>query len=143
MNPVAFIGENNGLVYKSHHSLELVSIDEDLLPDSHTPVAIGNDVLIAFEGLSRVSTDRKNRVWSASLDLADGHVALIASEHRLIAFDQAGNVFLADCQKGTILGQSKLSEQKLRTLSHPAVVGTKLWIRVGRELRCYEMSPQD
>jgi outer membrane protein assembly factor BamB len=140
---VAFIGENNGLAFRSNDSDELVPIDEDLLPDSHTPVGLGSDVLIAFEGLHRVSTEGKNRVWSASPELAEGYVALIASDERLIAFDQAGKIVLADCQTGKILDQAKLAEEKLRTLSHPAIVGTTLWIRAGRELRSYEMSSRD
>ena len=137
---VAFIGENNGVLYKPTKSDRLKVVDDILLPDSHTPVAVGNDLLIAFDGIHRVRLPDGKRIWSSPTSIAEGYASLIASPERAMVIDQQGEVFLVDLETGALLDQASLSLQETRVLSHPAIAEGRMWVRVGKEIRCYSMS---
>ena len=54
-----FSGENNGVLWfqdlPAQRAAQATAVDERLIPDTHTPVAVGDQLLVAYDGLHSLS----------------------------------------------------------------------------------------
>lgn len=133
---VVFVGENNGLMGLRDGRLR--ELDDELIPDAHTPVPIDDHVIVAHDGLHRIDSVTGEKVWSTADDWVTGYASVIASPDRALVVTEDAVAGLFDVGDGRELGRVSLSEQSTRLLSHPAISGGRLYIVVGREMRCYE-----
>ncbi|MEM9828676.1 MAG: PQQ-binding-like beta-propeller repeat protein, partial [Planctomycetota bacterium] len=136
---VVFCGENNGLLIRDHGKTELRTLDDTLLADSHTPVAIGNDLLVAYEGLHRIDLTSGKRLWSVAENRITKYASVIASDTIAWVFTEDAEWLSVDAGRGTLLDRRMLSENSIRTLTHPAVAGDRIIVRVGDEIRCWKL----
>lgn len=100
-------------------------------PNSHTPVAVKNRLIVAGRRLE--CYDLANGLqpcWTIHDRDLKGYVSLLASPERLLACTQNGTLVLIDLKSGDILDRLKLTDQSVRILAHPALVGRHLYVRV-------------
>lgn len=132
---VIFLGENNGLLVRRGDGLQ--TLDDALIADTHTPVVIDGDVIVAHDGVHRIDGKNGSRKWSVAGDVVTGYASIICDRnHTLVTTDRA-ECLLLDNVDGTIKHRANLTDQAMRTLSHPAIVGERFYVVVGNELRCY------
>jgi outer membrane protein assembly factor BamB len=141
--------ENNGTRLYHFHAdgrLELQPDMEnpDLKPDSHTPVVSGGRIYGICGQLQEL--DPQNELKTTAIitdDAFSGYGCLIASEQRLLALSENGELLLLTTEERPprILSRLKLSESRTQILSHPAVVEFSLYLRIGNQLGKLSLKP--
>lgn len=143
---LVYASENNGIqafAFEPDGSISGQPVLNDfLIPDSHTPVFTGRHLLVAYEGLHSLDLTKDLREsWSVADDVITDYSSIIASESRAIVTTAGGVVLLVefDDSSGKVIDQMKVSDGKPALLSHPAVHDDRFLIRVGKEIRCYQL----
>ena len=117
-------------------------MNDTFLPDSHTPVAVGNLLLVAYEGIHGLDlSDRLSTNWSVGERWVNGYASIIATDDTALVTTDKGDLILIgfDQKSARVLDRVALGDGKISVLSHPAIAGKRLLIRVGREIRCYRL----
>lgn len=119
-----------------------LATNDDLAPDSHTPLVIGNRVFGVWGGL--YCLDLKNRLkplWLSNDFAFKSYASLIASEERVLAISQEGELLLFDANADRFKLLSRLSvfKEEKGVYSHPALLGTRLYLRGNAALICLEL----
>ena len=118
-----------------------------LEPDMSTPVAVGRRLFCVWNRLYCLDADSGLKpAWigedRAFLDFAP----IIASERRLLTFGRGCELLLIDAQADKFELVSRLqvfddpSVQNAEPFCHPALVGTRLYLRGERSLACVELA---
>jgi outer membrane protein assembly factor BamB len=119
-----------------------LAVNPDLAPDCHTPVVVGDRVFGVWSGLYclDLKSDLKTR-WHAEHDAFAGYASLIASEDRLLATSIDGRLLLVDALADPlrIAGECRIFEDDHGVYSHPAVVGSRLYLRGSAEIVCIDL----
>lgn len=139
--------ENNGTrLFRFRPGGEIVSEPaaqcEDLHPDTQSSVIIGNRLFGVSGELFCLDLDQKLKLLWRSDDAAfTGHVSLIASDNRLLACSESGEILLIDPTADRLQVVSRFTpfRDDSGLLSHPAVVGTRLYLRGTREIICLSL----
>lgn len=143
--------ENNGSRLYAFHAdgtidPEPVGVFKRLAPDTHTPVILGDRVygihnglycLKLSEGLVPAWRHRERAlVKFGSLIGAAGSKRLLATtfDCQLILLEDRG-------ESVAELGRLVLRDDGTEMLSHPALVGTRLYVRLGATLACLDLAP--
>ena len=115
---------------------EPISTNQDLMPDSHTPVRSGGRVFGIWNELYALDGETLQTVFSSSDDAFGGYGSLIASDSRLLCLSSFGELLLisTDTAQPQILSRLQLAESSTELLAHPAITGKALYARVGRQL---------
>jgi hypothetical protein len=86
-------------------------------------------------------------IWIGRDNAFCDYSPLIASEDRLLAVGRGGEIILVDVKADEFRIVSRLKlfndpeSQRSEILSHPALVGTRLYFRGAKELVCTELAP--
>lgn len=139
--------ENNGArlyAFQIDGSLAAEPLAEypELCPDAHSPVVVGHRVYGVAGGLHCLDlTRRLEPVWTADDDAFQGYAALIASGARLLCLTDRAKLMLIDAAADEYreLGRWQLGGERAETLSHPALMNRRLFVRIGTELTCLEL----
>ena len=138
--------ENNGSrLYKFDEAGKIVAephaVFEDLAPDTHTPVIVGDFICgvcnslycLKKSDLSLVSNLESDDLLVYSSIISDG------KDRALIMTLEGYMILLSVDEKGAqVIGKLKFSDEE--TMCHPAWVNGKLVIRVGQKLLCMDLS---
>ena len=145
-NRIFVTSENNGSrIYQFGTDRRINSVAQarsDLLaPDTHTPV-LTKDFVCGIHG-SLFCLDKKDlKIIHEVEDDAFLEYAALVSDGKdcLLVFSQTGEVLLVKAlrEKCQILDRLQLPIQGT-TLAHPALVGDRLFVRLGRELACLKL----
>lgn len=143
--------ENNGTrLYEFDKAQKIVpeprAQNDDLAPDTHTPVLVGDRLYGVWDELYCLDVNDKLRKISTFRDPVCKHyAALIASPERLLMMTQSGELLLFDISvpEMKLLDRRKLVQEEVDVYAHPAIVGKHLLVRIDRELRCYELPFQE
>jgi outer membrane protein assembly factor BamB len=113
----------------------------DLTHDTHTPVVVGGRLLAVSRGLHCLDATTLQLIWKADDPAFQEYAALIASSDHVLALSEQGVLLLLDplADKLRILSRSKLTSERISVLSHPALVGSHLYARVGKRLVCLSL----
>jgi outer membrane protein assembly factor BamB len=139
--------ENNGTrVYHFNadgilHS-EPDMINEDLTPDSHTPIVSNGRVYGIWSELYGLDPELNLKTVSTLSDEAFvNYGCLMATDSRLLALTDEGELLLMATNRALpeILARLKLSQERTQTLSHPALAGDSLYVRIGRTLAALKL----
>ena len=145
--------ENNGTrLYefdpKGHLNSKPIAENQDLAPDSITPVVWKDRLFCAAYG-ELFCLDLKNNlktIWKISDDMFYEHTNLIAGNDRILLWTTEGDLLLIDAlsPKYRVISHLKplsnpTTKKTLETMSHPAIVGSSLYLRSARELVCFEL----
>lgn len=112
-------------------------INEDLKPDSHTPVVSNGRVYGIWHELLCLDPANGLKTVSTFADDAFGdYGALVANDKRLLALSTEGELLLFSTETPEIrlLSRLKLKDDRTQVLSHPALAGDSLYVRLGRKL---------
>lgn len=114
----------------------------DLAPDCHSPVISGGRIFGIWNELYALDAKSLQTIWSSNDDAFAGYAALIASSDRLLCLTEEGEVLLISTDQATpkILSRHQLTPHTTRFLSHPAIVGQSLFIRVDRSLKKFDLA---
>ncbi len=128
-------------------SMKPIAMANEIVPDSHTPVAIHDQLLVAFEGIRSLSltdsvTDYLTENWNVDDPSLYQYASIIATQDRALVTCENGNILLIQFTKtdAEIVGRWDFKVNRL--LSHPAIVGETLFVRSGRKLRCMDLQAQ-
>lgn len=122
-----------------------IASNDDLAPDTHTPVVVGDRVFGIWLGLVCLDLkDQLKTVYIASDPAFDGYGVLVASEGRVLALTQYGELILfhADDDHFKPVSRLRVFEDDPGVYSHPAFDGTRMYVRGSSEILCLELSPQ-
>ena len=139
--------ENNGsrlYAFQTDGSLhpDPVALNEDLYPDSHSPVVTGGRVFGISSGLHCLDLNNGlNPLWTSELSDYFEYGSLIVSDDRLLCLTLDAQLILIDATADEYkeLGRLKLQSGRRETYSHPAILDRKLYVRIGEELNCLDL----
>ena len=120
-----------------------VATYDQLNPDSHTPVASGGRIYGVAGGLRCLdAADALREIWVIEDAAFAGYASLIVCGRRLLAYTPASELVLVEDQgdSGCVLSRLTLDRSAEGVLSHPALVGTRLFVRVGKRIACLELA---
>ncbi len=117
---------------------------EDFTPDAHTPVAIGLRIYGVHHGLHcfEAAPGRELKpLWKHPDPRLDEYACLVAAGKRLLVLTHACELILWEDTGDSVreLGSLDLQTGSTETLSAPAFVGTRCYVRIGQELFCLEL----
>lgn len=119
-----------------------VAVNKQLHNDTQSPIATAGRLFGAHKRL--FCLDLKNglkTIWSSDDGAFDGFCSLVASETRVLATCLRGEVILFDAQADSFkeLGRWTLFGEEQMGYAHPALAGTRLYLRGNAELLCIEL----
>lgn len=120
-----------------------VAVNEPLAPDSHSPVVVGNRLFGIWDDLYCLDlNDNLKTLWVGAHSAFASYASLIASPDRLLATGMAGELILIDAAANEfrILGEARLFEDQRGVYSHPALVGSRLYVRGMDAIVCIDLS---
>ncbi len=119
-----------------------LAVNDDLAPDAHSPVAAAGRVFGVSRGLVCLDPQEGLRtLWIAEDRVYREYAALVATETRLLCLTLDAQLILIDATAAEYceLGRLRLREDGAETLSHPALLGKRLYVRIGQELLCLDL----
>ena len=111
----------------------------DLAPDSSTPiVAAGRVFGVRGELFCLDAADGLKPLWSGDDEAFKDYASIIGSPTRLLVTSNRGELLLirADGERFELISRLPLFDDGSTVLSHPALVGNRLYIRGGTSIRC-------
>lgn len=136
--------ENNGtrvLGYSSDGLLEATPLARnfDLAPDMHSPVVVGERILGVSGALFCLGSDLRT-IWTSDDAAYSRYASAIASDDRVLLVTQDGLLILIDALADEYRELARLSlGMQVDVYSHPAIVERRLYLRLGREIRCLDL----
>jgi outer membrane protein assembly factor BamB len=119
-----------------------LAVNEQLAPDTHTPVVVGNRVFGVWNELFCLDLSKKLApAWRGEDAVFASYASLIASDDRLLVIGLNGELMLVDAlaDRFRLLGRSQVFSDDHGVYSHPALVGTRLYIRGSSEIVCIDL----
>ena len=116
---------------------EPLAVNDDLAPDTHTPVLVGTRLFGVWQGLYCLDLkDELKQRWLSEENVFDDYCTLVATQNRLLVLALDGTLLLFDTEadEPSIVGRSKLFEKERGCYSHPALVGHRLYVRGSEEI---------
>ena len=116
---------------------------EELAPDTHSPLAAGDRLFGASGDLYCLDLKQPLRLlWKGRNDTFFKHTSLIASSDRLLVSTSDADLLLIDARASEykLLSKMKVLENESGLLSHPALVGTRLYFRGSHEIVCVALA---
>ncbi len=108
-----------------------------LAPDTHTPVVIGNRLIGSDGVLYCLDLDDDFRtIWRGRDEVYSRHVCLIASNERLLAWTETGELLLIDptADEYRLLSRQTVFAGEGGLMAHPAIVGRTIYLRGTNEI---------
>lgn len=115
---------------------------EDLAPDTSTPVITNNRIFGAGDKLYCLDLQNYLRpIWELEEDELGDHAALFADDRRVLVVTMSGELILLDARAETdpIISRLRVFDADVDVYSHPALVGSRLYIRGGYRVLCLEL----
>lgn len=142
------ISENNGLRRYPYENgkpkLVPEKQNERLTPDSHSPTKVDDRIFVMYDGLHCIDAETLTKKWSSDDFAFNVYGSIIATDDRILVTTFNGDVILADAKADEYkaLGRWKLVDDGTELYAHPAIAGTKMFVRVGKQIRCIELNSQ-
>lgn len=116
---------------------------DDLVPDSHSPVAAAGRIFGVANGLHCLNAEDLQPLWVAEENEFYEYASLLASDERLLCLTIDCQLLLIDARADSYreLGRLQLTADGTETLSHPALANRRLFVRAGLQLLCLQLDP--
>jgi outer membrane protein assembly factor BamB len=139
--------ENNGTrLYdfdaNGHIKTTPVASNGDLAPDKNTPVLIGGKLFGCSDSLYCLDVAKKLVAhWNGEDDALPGYGSVIATTDRVLVSTNHGELLLIDAaaDKFTIVSRLRVFAEDSEVISHPAIVGNRLYLRDMAKIVCVEL----
>ena len=115
----------------------------DLSPDAHSPIVIGNRLFGIWERLFCLDlSDSLKALWTGSDDAFSDYASLVGSPTRVLVTTIHGELLLIDAQSHDyqLIDRCQLFSDDSGVYAHPAVVGTRLYVRGSTSIRCVDLA---
>ena len=118
--------------------------NSSLAPDTCSPVIVGDRVFATAYG-EMYCLDLKDNLktlWVAVDDMFFDHSNVIGGNGRVLVWTQSGDLLLLDAAANEFKPLRRLrpfGDGKVDSMSHPAIVGDRLYLRGPSELACFEL----
>jgi outer membrane protein assembly factor BamB len=119
-----------------------VARDDDLRPDTHTPIVFGNRLFGVHGGLHCLDlANGLKSLWVGEDDSLGHYTAAIASPDRVLLVTMLGEALMIDANahEYKVLDRKTLVEDEGGLFAHPAIVGTRMYLRSGDAITCYSL----
>ena len=132
--------ENNGTIVDKP-----VMANPSLAPDTCSPVIVGDRAFATAYG-EMYCLDLKNNlktVWMQEDDMFYDHSNVIGGNGRVLVWTQSGDLLLLDAGANEFSPLSRLrpfGDVKVDSMSHPAIVGNRIYLRGPNEIACLQFS---
>jgi outer membrane protein assembly factor BamB/ABC-type phosphate/phosphonate transport system substrate-binding protein len=119
-----------------------VLANNSLAPDTCSPVIVGDRVFATAYG-EMYCLDLKDgmkTVWVAEGDMFYDHSNMIGGNGRVLVWTNSGDLLLLDAAANEYKPLSRLrpfGTESANSMSHPAIVGNRLYLRGPNELACF------
>lgn len=113
-----------------------------LAPDTHTPVAVGKRVFGICKKLYCLDTGAELKPsWVGKDDAFTAHASILACKDRLLVTSLSGELLLIDgsADQFTLVGRLAVLKDEEGCYAHPALVGTRLYLRGNSSVLCVEL----
>jgi outer membrane protein assembly factor BamB len=120
-----------------------VAVNADLAPDSSTPVLVGGRVFGCWNSLYCLDlTGGLETKWTGDDEATSGYAGIIASKERVLVISNRGDLLLvsATAERFEILSRQRILSGDSEVLSHPALVGNRLYLRDSSKVVCVDLS---
>jgi len=114
----------------------------DLSPDTATPVVTRGRVFGMHQGLHCLDVQSGlKRNWHREDDTLGDYSTLIADEERVLVITLGGELILLDAgaEACAIVSRLRVFDDDVEVYSHPALVGTRLYVRGGASVVCVDL----
>ena len=111
-------------------------------PSEARPVAVGDRLFGVMHGLHCLDLSAGLKVlWTGKDSSLFEHASLIASPTHVLIVTSEAELILLDAQANAMkfLGRQKVLPGESGLLSHPAIVGSRLYLRGSGEIVCLEL----
>jgi outer membrane protein assembly factor BamB len=119
---------------------EPAAVNEDLAPDTHSPVVVGDRLFGVWQGdfYCLDGSTLKPRYVAHDEALTE-YATIIASDERLLILTQYGEALLIDprADEWKVISRTTLLENESGVYSHPAIVGNRLYVRGSDRAACF------
>ena len=112
--------------------------NEDLCPDSSSPVATGGRIFGCCGGLQCLDARTLKPLWTGADDAFHDYASLVTDGERVLITSTHGELILVNARADAYECLSRLDVFPGRSdvIAHPALVGNRLYLRSGTEVRC-------
>ncbi|MEM8680146.1 MAG: PQQ-binding-like beta-propeller repeat protein [Planctomycetota bacterium] len=120
-----------------------VAVAENVAPDTASPVVSGGVLVSLFDQLYALDTATLVQRGVFADEAISTYGSLIASDDRLLVAGASGELLLFDLTGGELQLLSRLTlfhEPGGENYAHPALVGSRLYIRGERALQCVDLA---
>jgi outer membrane protein assembly factor BamB len=117
--------------------------NSDLVPDRSTPVLVGRKLFGCSDSLFRLDIDKKLAAhWTGEDESLAGYASLIATKDRVLVATNHGELLLVDasCDTFKIVSRLRVFLPDSEVVSHPALVGSRLYLRDMAKIVCVDLS---
>ncbi len=114
----------------------------DLAPDCSTPVLAAGRIFGVHQGVHCLDLQQGlKRVWHLEDDALGDYATLLADDERVLVVTLGGELLLLDARagRGVILSRLRVFEDDVEVYCHPALVGTRLYLRGGFQVGCLDL----
>ena len=115
----------------------------DLSPDTTSPVAANGRIVGTHQGVHCLDVRQNLKsIWRWEDDEIGEHASLFASRDRVLIVTLGGELILltADGDRCQVLSRTRVFADDVEIYSHPALVGTRLYVRGGSTLACVDLA---
>lgn len=115
---------------------------EDLAPDAHSPVRVGERIVGHSQQLHCLDARSLKPLWSLDDRDFGTYTSIITDgRSRTLTLSDKGCLMLHDASgsKAKELGHLHVCESNVHALSHPALVGNRLYLRLGQRVACLKL----
>lgn len=114
----------------------------DLAPDCSSPVSTAGRLFGVNQGLHCLDLrSGLKRLWHLEDDALDGYATVLADDERVLVVTLGGELLLLDARadQGAVLSRLRVFEGDVEVYCHPALVGTRLYLRGGFQVVCLDL----
>jgi len=115
----------------------------DLAPNTVSPVVTCGRLFGAHHGLHCLDVRKGLKpVWRRDDETVGDHATLIADDERVLVMTLGGELILLDGRADScaIISRLRVFEDDVEVYSHPALVGTRLYVRGGSRVVCLDLA---
>ncbi len=117
--------------------------NSDLVPDSSTPVLVGNRLFGCSGSLYCLDVSKRLAVrWNGEDDALASYASIIAANDRVLLATNHGELLLVNAvaDNFTIVSRLRVFPEDSEVLSQPAIVGNRLYLRDMTRIVCVDLS---
>jgi len=143
--------ENNGTrLYRFDSAGAIVpqpiAHNDDLAPDTHTPVALADRVFGVWQDLYCLDcVNNLKTLWKGEDSAFDGYASIIGSGNKILVISKHGELLLVDAiaEKYRLISRLQVFTDDPGVYSHPAIVGKQLYLRGSDQIVCLDLEPDN